>query len=390
MDMTIRINNLLAPLLLMAILAGCADKKETPKQAPPKIQVVNILQQDLPLYQSFVGQVYGEEDVSINARVEGFLTGIHFEEGTRVNKGDLLYTIDSEPFLAKLASEKSRVAEARTRLINAENELRRYEPLAEIDAVSQSDLDFAKANKDASQAALEAAQASQRMAEINLSYTRVKAPIDGFIGRTMARVGEFVGRSPNPVILNVVSKVTTMRVQFFITETQYLTLVREVTSRTGNLPGDNDTPPEDKVDIRLILSDGSEHPYPGKVDFVNREIDDETGALLIQATFPNPDRILKPGQFARVKIRMQIVSGALLIPQRTVSELQGRYSVFVVTPDNKIESRQIGIQSKHKDYYLVSSGLQPTDKIVLEGLQKVGTGMVVEPVVTEYVSQVID
>jgi membrane fusion protein (multidrug efflux system) len=376
-------------VLSLSILSACDKEKQAKEALPPSIQVVEVIQKDVPIYDYFVGQVYGQEDISINARVEGFLTGIYFEEGRRVEKGMLLYTIDSDPFKAALASEKSKVAQAQTLLVNAENELARYKPLAEIDAVSQSDLDYAQANRDASQAGVEAAQASLRMAQINLSYTQVKAPISGFIGKTQARIGEFVGRSPNPVILNTVSKVRNIRVQFFLTESNYLYLAREVRNKVDR-EEDGGRPTDAKVDITLILSDGSTHPHEGKVDFINREVDAETGAILVQATFPNPDLILRPGQFSRVKIKMKEEKGALLVPQRCVNELQGKYSVFVVNSENKIEAKQIKISEKFGDYYLASEGLNAKDKVVLEGLQKVGSGMEVVPVVTEFESQTQD
>ena len=371
-------------LLFLFIIAACDKDKEAKQAPPPNIQVVEVIQQDVPIYEYFVGQVYGQEDININARVEGFLTGIYFIEGRRIEKGKLLYTIDPEPFIAAVASENSKVAEAQTRLVNAENEYARYKPLAETEAVSQSDVDFAQATRDASLAGLEAAKASLRMSEIHLSYTKVKSPITGFIGKTQARVGEFVGRSPNPVILNTVSTVESIRVHFFLTESQYLFLAREVRARQGER-----RPTEANLEITLILSDGSTHPHPGKVDFINREVDAETGAILVQATFPNPDLILRPGQFARVKIMMKQDNGALLVPQRCVNELQGQYSVFVVNSENKIESRQIKIAVKFNDYYIVADGLKAKDKIVLEGLQKVGSGMEVVPVVTEFESQTI-
>ncbi len=373
-----------APVLAFPLLffVSCSDENKNRVQAIPEIQVVEVIQKDVPIYNYFVGQIYGQEDVAINARVEGFLTGIHFEEGRRVEKGTHLYSIDQEPFKAALAGEKSKVAEAQTRLLNAENELARYKPLAEINAVSKSDLDFAQASRDASVASLDAAKASLRMAEINLSYTIVRAPISGFIGKTLARVGEFVGRSPNPVILNTVSKVVNIRVQFFLTEAQYLLLAREVRKRSDQV-----RPTDVQIDISLILSDDSTHPYKGKFDFINREVDAQTGAILVQATFPNPELILRPGQFARVKITMFEAKGALLVPQRTVTELQGQYSVFTVNPDNIIESKQVKIGAKIGDYYIVQEGLNPNDKVVLEGLQKVGSGLEVIPVVTKFESQ---
>jgi len=375
-------------IFFSTLVASCNKEDQNQVRTIPEIQVVEVIQKDVPIYSFFVGQIYGQEDISINARVEGFLTGIYFQEGRRVEKGALLYSIDQEPFKAAVASEKSKVAEAQTILINAENELVRYIPLAEINAVSQSDLDFAQASRDASIAAVDAAKASLRMAEINLGYTMVKSPISGFIGKTLARVGEFVGRSPNPVILNTVSKVTNIRVQFFLTESQYLFLAREMRAIQNN--SSIERPNTDAVELSLILSDDSTHPYRGKVDFVNREVDAETGAILVQATFPNPDLILRPGQFARVKIKMKVEIGALLVPQRTVTELQGQHSVFTVNSENKIELKQVKIGATIGDLYVVQDGLDPKDKVVLEGLQKVGSGLEVIPVVTKFESQFID
>jgi membrane fusion protein (multidrug efflux system) len=381
-------------LVIMFLFSGCKEDKDPASQAPPQIKVVEVIQQDIPIYNNFVGQVYGQEDVAINARVEGFLMSIHFDEGARIEKGKLLYSIDPEPFKAGVASSNSQVAEARTRLVNAENELARYKPLAEINAVSQSDLDFAQANRDASEAGLDAAKAQLRMAEINLGYTTVESPITGFIGKTQARVGDFVGRSPNPVILNVVSKIENVRVQFFITETQYLIIAREYVSRQdvltmNDVSEQEQEESEGRAEVRLILSDGSMHPYPGILDFINREVDSETGAILVQASFPNPELILRPGQFARVRIMMNMAEGALLVPQRCVNELQGQYSAFVLDEQNAIQSRQIKIRAKHNDYYIVSEGLSLKDRVVLEGLQKVGSGMVVEPVLTTFTSQAV-
>jgi membrane fusion protein (multidrug efflux system) len=369
-------------ILVGAILLSSCKEQTTSIAPAQEIKVVKVIQKDVPIYNYLVGQIYGQEDISINARVEGFLTGIHFEEGRRVEKGAHLYSIDQEPFKAAVARERSKVAEAQTLLVNAENELARYKPLAEMNAVSKSDLDYAQASRDASIASLDAAKASLRMAEINLSYTIVKAPITGFIGKTQARIGEFVGRSPNPVILNTISKVENVRVQFFLTESQYLMVAREVRERSSEV-----RPTDTKVEISLILADDSVHPYQGEVDFINREVDSETGAILVQASFPNPDLILRPGQFARVKLMLQQSEGALLVPQRCVTELQGQYSVFAVNSENKIESKQVKIEHDFGDYYIVEEGLTSDDNVVLEGLQKVRSGMEIVPVVTEFQSK---
>lgn len=367
--------NLLLGLLFIFVLISCNKDKEAKKAAPPSIQVVEVIQKDVPIYKDFVGQIFGQEDVSINARVEGFLTGIHFVEGSRVEKGQLLYSIDPEPLKAEVANQRSKVAEAQTRLVNAENELERYIPLAKIDAVSKSDLDFAQASRDASVAGVEAAKASLRMAEINLSYTKIKSPISGFIGKTNARVGEFVGRNPSVVLLNTVSELTSVRVQFFLTESQYLVIGREYRERLA----ENRSDVKQEIDISLILADGTKHPYNGKVDFVNREVDATTGAILVQASFPNPNLLLKPGQYAKVVIMMNNVKGGLLVPQRCITEIQGQYSVFVVNAQNIVESRQITISERIGDLRLVSEGLQAGEDIVIDALQKVRTGTTIVP-----------
>ena len=219
--------NLLLVLIVSVLISSCNEKQKQEKQQPQEIQVVEVIQKDVPIYSEFVGQAYGLYDIPIRARVEGFLEGIHFSEGQGVKKGQLLYVIDAQPFIADVASQQSKVAEAKTVLVNAEKELNRYKPLAERNAVSKSDLDAAQATYDAAQASVEAAKANMKMSQINLSYTRMKSPIRGVIGRTEAKVGEFVGREPNPVILNTVSRIDTIRVQFFITEGQYLRLAKE-------------------------------------------------------------------------------------------------------------------------------------------------------------------
>jgi len=218
---------ILTGTLLAFTLSSCKEKQQV-EAPPPEIKVVKVIQKDTPIYKEFVGQMYGLKDIPIRARVEGFLEKIYFDEGMRVYKGQLLYSVDPEPFLADVAAEKSKLAEAKTLLVNAENELARYKPLAEINAVSQSDLDAAQASRDAAVAGVDAAKANLKLSEIRLGYAQIYSPIQGVIGKTEAREGEFVGKNPNPVILNTVSRIDTMRVQFFLTEAEYLTLIKEV------------------------------------------------------------------------------------------------------------------------------------------------------------------
>lgn len=372
-------------LMVSVLLASCNKNKEQKQAPPPEIQVVKVLQKDVPIYSEFVGQAFGLYDIPIRARVEGFLEGIHFKEGEPVKKGQLLYTIDSQPFQADVASQQGKVAEAESMLANAEKELNRYTPLAKKNAVSQSDLDAVQATYEAAIASVEAAEANRRMSQINLGYTKMKSPIKGIIGKTEAKIGEFVGREPNPVILNTVSRIDTIRVQFFLTEGQYLQLAREYGKELKDKRSNNDY--ENRVEMNLILADGQDYAYHGLLDFIDRNIDSSTGSLLVQASFPNPNKLLRPGMYTKVKIPIERVKNALMVPQRCVSELQGQYSVYTVNTKNIIEAKQIKIKAKIGDYYIVEEGIMASDKIVLEGLQKVGSGMEVVPKITEFKSQ---
>ena len=371
-------------LITGAILFSCGTKEQQ-QAAPPDIPVVEVVQQDVPLHQEFVGQILGEVDIPIRARVSGWLEGIHFQEGSPVKKGQLLYTIDQQEFLAQVQVQESRLAEAKTAFVKAEADLNRYKPLAEKNAVSKSDLDAAQASYDAALAYVDAAEAGVDIAKIDLSYCNIKAPIDGIIGKTKAKVGEFVGQNPNPVILNTVSSIDKVRVEFFLTESDYLILARKFK--------DIDNQPEqtrDKATLRLILSDGTIHPSPGKVDFINREVDQETGSLLVQASFDNPEGILRPGQFARVDVQMLKMEDALILPQKCFMELQGVYSVATVNAENEIVTKRVKVGPMYKDFRIVLEGLEPGEKVVLEGLQKVRPGMKVNPVPTLYESKYSD
>ncbi|QCK16867.1 efflux RND transporter periplasmic adaptor subunit [Mangrovivirga cuniculi] len=371
-------------LLLISIifLTSCA-KKEVRNDSPVEIPVVEIKSDSVFLEQEFVGQVYGRQDIPIRARVAGFLEGIHFKEGLPVKKGQLLYTIDPQPFKESVVAAESELAAANTRLVKAENDLERIKPLAEMNAVSKKDLDAAIASRDAAEANLQAARANVNMKEINLGYTNVKSPIDGIIGKTNVKEGEYIGNSPGSVNLNTVSKIDTIHVEFFLTENDYLKIMDHIEKNKDTNAGQRR-----QVPLKLVLADGSVFPYRGKVNFINRQVDASTGAILIQAAFPNPGRIVRPGQFAKVRATVSSLDDALLVPQRAVSEIQGRFSVWKVNTDNQIEQQQIEILSPYNDYYIVKSGLNKGDKIVFEGIQKVSNGMTINPKITDFKSQV--
>ncbi len=361
-------------ILSLLVMAACGEEKAAAPPPPVQVSVIVTQASEVEVPIEFVGQVFGAEDIAIRARVEGFLEGIHFEEGSEVEAGKLLYTIESQPYEADVAAMMSRVAEAKTVLAKTTSDLNHIRPLAARRAVSQSDLDGAVAAYEASIAGLEAAQANLRAAKINLSYTRILAPINGIIGKTQAKVGDFVGRSPNPVILNTVSNIATVRVEFFITENQYLQVARRIREiEQGQVTQ------EERRPFKMILSDGSLYPQEGQFDFIDRGVDPTTGSILIQVSFPNPDQFLRPGQFARIRAIAERLEDGILVPQRCVSELQGIQRVFVVGSDNKVEERRVEVGPTVGSNWLILEGLKAGEKIVYEGLQKVADGAVVQP-----------
>ncbi len=385
-DLTNRFgSNAVQLFLLSIVIFGCSgDKKQ--KQLPPQnVTYVQPVVKTVPIFNEFVGQVYGKVDIPIRARVEGYLEGIHFNEGFRVNKGQLLYSIDSQPFEAEVTAKRSNLREAQTELVRAENELKRYEPLVKINAVSKSDYDATLAQRDAALASEKAARASLEISQINLSYAKIKSPVDGIIGKTKAKIGEFVGRDPNPVILNTISNVSFVRVEFFLAENEYLRFAQNIKINEDGTVERQDN--SEESNLELILSNGTVHPHKGKIDFLDREVDPMTGAILVQASFPNPSRILKPGQYAKVRAQVFLVTDAILVPQRCVTELQGQYSLRVVKDDNTIEIKQVTPGERIGDMWLITEGITTTDKIVMDGIQKVRSGMTVTAKAVEFKSK---
>lgn len=365
---------------LFTFVSGCKEKSAG-VLPPPSVQVVQVIQQEIPVIEEFVGQTYGLFDIAIQARVDGFLEGIHFEEGRRVRKGQLLYSIDPQPFEAKVAGSMGQLAEANTRLVKAESDLVRIKPLAEINAVSQSDLDAAVAQRDAARAAVEAAEAGLVSSKIELGYTKIYSPIHGVIGKTEAYPGDYVGKGFADVVLNEVSRIDTVLVNFHIPEEKYLEIVRPFLAQTDSARIQRQ---QNKQGLTMILADGTVYPREGKLEFINRQVNATTGTILVQASFPNPSLILRPGQFARVRAVIDVISEGLLIPQRCVQEMQGIYNVYVVNDQDEVEFRKIGVGSTYQTSYLiVTEGLAPGDRIVYEGLQKVKSGIKVNPVLKD-------
>lgn len=368
-------------VVVSVLLIPLACNKKSKQVAPPvqEIPVVAVKGYNVPIYKDFTGQTYGYKDIPIRARVDGFLTGLHFQEGSEVKKGTLLYTIDPEQYQALEASKLSMVTEAETMLAKAESDVKRIRPLAAIKAVSQSDLDAAEANFKAAQANVDAAKAQLKYSQINVGYTRITAPITGIIGKTEAKVGEYVGKTPNPIVLNTVSMIDSILVQFSISETEFLNLARAVNTRKQMGEEGKETKKTSERSIRLILADGSEYESPGRFNFADRQVDPSTGTILMQVSFPNTTKILRPGQFARLKIKLYDVENGLVIPQRCVKEIQGVYQVMVVNANNEVEARQVKLGPKVGGMWLVTEGLKENENIIFEGLMLARPGSKVTP-----------
>lgn len=361
---------------LGVIAAGLSGCEEPAPPAPPilDIPVVEVVQRDVPIVGEFVGQTRGSVDIPISARVAGFLESIDFLEGRYVEEGDLLYTIDDNELQSKVAEARGYVAEATTMLAKAASDLDRIRPLAEMKAVSQQDLDSAVAQYEAAQGALTAANAQLEQARIELSYSRIYAPTSGFIGISAAKVGGFVGVAPNPVVLNYVSKIDPIRVQFSVNEREYLRYARKFSEARSRITRD-----EDDTALELILADGSVHPQPGHVVSAEAAINPSTGTLMLEADFPNPRDIVIAGQFARVRAILDTRMDALLVPQRAVSELQGNFRVFVVDQNNTVSIREVKPGPTVDRMWVIDSGLEPGERVAVEGLLRMTGGMVVNP-----------
>ncbi|WP_172147669.1 MULTISPECIES: efflux RND transporter periplasmic adaptor subunit [Pseudomonas] len=361
------------------LLSGC-DSKEAPPPALLDIPFVTVAAQDVNIPLDVIGETIGSTDVTIRARVDGFLDGIHFKEGTFVDKGALLYTIDPQPFQAKVAQAQAMLAQAGTSLVKTKSDLNRIRPLAEINAVSKLDLDAAVANHDAAKSYVEAARAQVELAQIELGYTRIHAPERGLIGLSEAEIGDFVSQRNNGGLLNVISRTDPIAVRVSITERGYLNAARRLADQQqGNRPANGGLDNMGKLPLTLILADGSLYEHRGVPTKVDRNIDPTTGSLTIEAEFPNREGLLRPGMFARIRFDAAELKGAIVLPQRAVSELQSAYRVFVVKPDDTVEVRQVQVGQRLGSGWVIESGLQPGERVAVAGLLRLRPGMTVSP-----------
>ena len=350
----------------LSITIACSSGKDNQAPPPPGVTVAPVVQKDVPIYQEWVGTMVGNVDADIRPKVEGFLLSRLYTEGSYVQKGQELFRLDARQEQASVEQSQGQLERANAALKQAQIDVNRYTPLVQQRAVSQAELDKAQSMERAASAQVAAAQAALDNAKLNLGWTTVASPISGIAGIAKVGIGDLM--TPNSVMATV-SAVDPIYVDFSITEQDYLRFVRDKTVRTGG------------VSLELLLSDGSSFPHRGQALLLNREVDVRTGTLQVRATFPNPGNVLRPGQYARIRAVTEQRKNALLVPQRAVAELQGIYQVGVVGADDKVLIKVVTLGPQVGEAWVINSGLETGDRVVVDGLQRLRDGMVVKPTV---------
>ncbi|WP_396186565.1 efflux RND transporter periplasmic adaptor subunit [Flavobacterium sp.] len=360
----------LSAILSLFIMQSC-KKGAAPEMKPLEISVTEVLEQDVRLESEFTGQTFGQSDIQINPRVDGVIESLNFKEGSLVTKGQLLYAIDPLPYQAKVNQAEGALAEVEATLVKTKSDYDMMVPLAKMNAVSQRELIAAKAAYNASIASITASKASLQNAKLELGYCRILSPITGLIGISKVRVGDYVRPGPTSV-LNTVSDLGDVRVRFTMSEQEFLRIFREINKKDSSLKGAGQS-------ISLKLSDGTMYPQTGKMSFADRQIDPTTGAITFEAAFPNPDKLLRPGQYVKIAVVTDVRKEALIIPQRAVIEMQGIYQVYVLGDSSKVQMQIIKTGPSYKDGYVVEEGLKSGDKIALGGTSLLKNGSVIIP-----------
>jgi len=370
-------------VVLAAVYSTGCGNKEQAAPPPPDVEVVEVVQRDVPVTKDWVATLDGSVNAKIHAQVSGYLIRQEYSNGAFVRKGAPLFQIDPKPLKAVLDQAKANLDQAKGNLQQAEAKLgktemdvARYTPLAKESAISQQELDdavqanlAAKAQVESAKAAIEAARAAVDTAQLNLGFTTIVSPIDGVASIATAQVGDLVG--PQSPALTTVSTIDPILANFTVSEQEYLNATRVTGGREEEL--------RRRLGFELTLADGTTYPHKGSLFAVNREVDIRTGTVLVQAEFPNPGNLLRPGGFARISAVTRIQQGALLVPARAVNELQGGYLVAVVGDDNKVSLRPVKMGERAGTMWIVAEGLKAGDRVIAEGGQKVRDGMVVNP-----------
>ena len=350
-------------LVVAPVLDGC---KKPPPPPPPAatVRVATLTTRPIEDVREFLATLDGSTNAEIRPQVSGYVEEVNYQEGSSVSKGDLLFTLDKRPFAAAVEKAKGELANARASWAKARDDVRRYTPLVAIHALSKQDLDNAERAEQVGAAQIEAMRGALRIAKLNLEWAEVRSPIDGLAGIAQTRVGNLV--NPN-VVLAVVSTLDPIRSSVNISEREYLRFAERINRA-------NEPQYANARTIQLILIDGRIYPYQVRRVIVNRQVDPTTGTLLIQALFPNPGNILRPGLFAKVRVRTGTQMDAVVVPERAVSELQGQRQVGVVGPDGRAQIRTVKLGQPIDHGFVVTSGLAAGERVIVEGLQNVQPG----------------
>jgi membrane fusion protein (multidrug efflux system) len=351
------------------LFSGC--KEQPPPKPLLQVQVVTVTPRDVPIYQQWIGTLDGYPNAQIRAQVSGYLTKQDYAEGGAVRKGDLLFEIDPRPFQAALDQALGKLAQDQAQVGKTELDVKRYTPLARDQAISQEELDDAVQANLMANAAIQSDKAAVESAKLNLEFCKIISPIDGIAGTAQAQIGDLVG--PGSAVLTTVSTIDPMRVYFSISEQSYLAFCHQFTNAADRAAYRVEMP------LQLLLSDGSTYPLPGKWFFTSRQIDVNTGTLQVAGLFPNPDFILRPGQYAKVRARTETRRGAILVPQRAVMELQGSYLVATVDAQDKAHIKTVKVGEQMGNDWLIEKGLEADERVIAEGTQRVKEGTVVDP-----------
>jgi len=352
----------------LSFLSGC--KKAAPAASPPPVvEVMEIKATNAPTSVEFIGQLDSPQNVDVRARVEAFVDKMLFTEGTEVKEGQSLFKLDDKPYLEHLAAAKGRLAEAKAALNKYEKDVARLTPLAEKKAVPQQDLDNALASVDVGKASVISAQALVDSAILDIGYCDVRAPVTGLIGAKQVSMGDLVGKG-QPTLLATISVLDPIWFYCNVSEVDYIHAESEI-QRTGKRIED--------LPVNLILANEVKHPDQGKFVFIDRAVDTKTGTLRVRAQFANAKKTLRPGMFGRIKVDLGTTADSIAIPERAVTELQGKSFVWTVGSNNKVTQTSVKVGGQLGDNLLILEGLKPGDRIVVEGLQKVKEGAPVEP-----------
>jgi len=346
-------------------LGACGKEDKKAAGMVPVVETVTVSQKDVPVKKEWVGVLDGLVNATIRPQVSGYLIRQNYKEGEAVRKGQVLFEIDPRTFQAALNKAKAQLSQQVARHETSKANLARIKPLAEKNAVSQKDLDDAVGVELSARASVEAAQAAVEEAQLNLSFTKITSPVDGIAGIAKTQLGNLVSPSSQEELTSV-STLDPIKVYVNISEREYLNAAA-AGKQVEELP------------LELILADNSLYPYPGRFALMDRQIDPTTGTMKVGTLFPNKENTLRPGQYGRIRATIRMQQGALLVPQRAVSEIQGKYLVAVVGADNKVDIRPVQVGERIGSDWLVNKGINPGEQVVAEGVQKVRAGMTVTP-----------